>query len=57
MASVELPFAQGLLFERQCAELLQSSGQARALQYAFFAERQATKVSTFIKIFHSWGEV
>jgi len=43
-ASVRQPtFAEGLAKEKECAAVLFGSGQAVALQYAFFAERAATK--------------
>ena len=45
MNAVSLPFDQGIEQERVIAADLFLSGQARALQYAFFAQRAATKVS------------
>lgn len=47
-AAVELPFAQGMQLERQLFEQLKTSAQSRALRYAFFAERQATKAAALI---------
>ncbi|NXC51869.1 ECHP enzyme, partial [Aleadryas rufinucha] len=38
-AAAERPFAEGVRRERELFRLLLTSGQARALQYAFFAER------------------
>ncbi|NXK91639.1 ECHP enzyme, partial [Formicarius rufipectus] len=38
-AATELPFGEGVRRERQLFGVLRGSGQARALQYAFFAER------------------
>lgn len=43
-ASVKAPtFADGITMEANYAKVLFGSGQAKALQYAFFAERAATK--------------
>ena len=44
MAAVQYPFERGLEKEMEFAAVLFQSGQARALQYAFFAQRAATKV-------------
>ena len=43
-AAVKLPYKQGLQREAELSMLLFTSNQASALQYAFFAERAATKV-------------
>lgn len=45
-ASVQLPFTEGILKERELFNLLLTSGQAKALQYAFFAQRAAQKWTT-----------
>ncbi|NWX96263.1 ECHP enzyme, partial [Nothoprocta ornata] len=45
-AATELPFAEGLRRERELFRVLLTSGQARALQYAFFAERAVEKWTT-----------
>ncbi|XP_051481886.1 peroxisomal bifunctional enzyme isoform X2 [Apus apus] len=45
-AATQLPFAQGVRRERELFAVLLSSGQARALQYAFFAERAVQKWTT-----------
>uniref|UniRef100_A0A8C5TR52 Peroxisomal bifunctional enzyme n=1 Tax=Malurus cyaneus samueli TaxID=2593467 RepID=A0A8C5TR52_9PASS len=45
-AASERPFAEGLRRERELFRLLLSSGQARALQYAFFAERAVRRWAT-----------
>ncbi|NXH92213.1 ECHP enzyme, partial [Edolisoma coerulescens] len=42
-AATERPFAAGVRRERELFRLLLSSGQARALQYAFLAERAARR--------------
>ena len=44
MASVEGTFADGVAKEQQYGAVLFTSGQAQALQHAFFAQRAATKV-------------
>ena len=49
-ASVLYPFQQGLAKEREYMGVLAMSGQARALQYAFFAERAAQKVIYYLHI-------
>ena len=49
-ASVQYPFQQGLAKEREYMGVLAMSGQARALQYAFFAERAAQKVINYTTI-------
>ena len=43
-ASVTLPFRKGLTRERELFTELAASPYARALQYAFFAERQAANI-------------
>ncbi len=43
-AAVNLPFAEGVEFERQMFTECASDPQSKALQHVFFAERQATKV-------------
>jgi len=43
-AAVHLPFEQGMARERELFRELVDSQQARALRYAFFAEREARKV-------------
>ncbi|KAM6160628.1 peroxisomal bifunctional enzyme [Erethizon dorsatum] len=45
-ASVKYPYEEGIKKERELFQYLRQSGQARALQYAFFAERSAPKWST-----------
>uniref|UniRef100_A0A8C3TDB7 Peroxisomal bifunctional enzyme n=1 Tax=Chelydra serpentina TaxID=8475 RepID=A0A8C3TDB7_CHESE len=45
-ASVQLPFPEGIWKERELFNLLLTSGQAKALQYAFFAQRAAQKWTT-----------
>ncbi|NXE53913.1 ECHP enzyme, partial [Casuarius casuarius] len=45
-AAAELPFADGVRKERELFSVLLTSGQARALQYAFFAERAVEKWAT-----------
>uniref|UniRef100_A0A8C0MQD8 Peroxisomal bifunctional enzyme n=1 Tax=Canis lupus familiaris TaxID=9615 RepID=A0A8C0MQD8_CANLF len=45
-AAVHCPYEVGIQKEKELFMYLQKSGQARALQYAFFAERNATKWST-----------
>nr|XP_006201076.1 peroxisomal bifunctional enzyme [Vicugna pacos] len=45
-AAVQYPYEMGVKKEEELYIYLQSSGQARALQYAFFAERKAKKWST-----------
>uniref|UniRef100_A0A8B7VNH6 LOW QUALITY PROTEIN: peroxisomal bifunctional enzyme-like n=1 Tax=Castor canadensis TaxID=51338 RepID=A0A8B7VNH6_CASCN len=45
-ASVKHPYEVGIKEEKELAVYLVESGQARALQYAFFAERNANKWST-----------
>ncbi|KAH0623916.1 hypothetical protein JD844_007115, partial [Phrynosoma platyrhinos] len=42
-ASVYLPFTEGIQKERQLFLYLMSSGQSRAMQYAFFAQRATEK--------------
>ena len=48
MASLNGSFEQGLETELNHMITLAMSGQARALQYAFFAERAATQVCLFL---------
>ncbi|MSO76703.1 MAG: fatty-acid oxidation protein subunit alpha [Alphaproteobacteria bacterium] len=43
-AACTLPFIQGLQRERELFEELENSDEARALRYAFFAEREAAKL-------------
>ncbi|MDA5193438.1 3-hydroxyacyl-CoA dehydrogenase NAD-binding domain-containing protein [Govanella unica] len=43
-AAVTLPFAQGLLRERELFEDCMASTQSRAQRYAFFAEREAAQI-------------
>ncbi|MBK9608563.1 MAG: enoyl-CoA hydratase/isomerase family protein [Betaproteobacteria bacterium] len=43
-ASCALPFADGLRHERHLFETLETTVEARALRYAFFAEREAAKL-------------
>ncbi|XP_064929171.1 peroxisomal bifunctional enzyme isoform X2 [Columba livia] len=45
-AATELPFADGVQKERELFNVLLTSGQAQALQYAFFAERAVQKWTT-----------
>ncbi|KAI6051512.1 peroxisomal bifunctional enzyme [Marmota monax] len=45
-ASVKYPYEVGIKEEAELFMYLQGSGQARALQYAFFAEKNASKWST-----------
>ncbi|XP_050184028.1 peroxisomal bifunctional enzyme [Myiozetetes cayanensis] len=45
-AATQMPFADGVRRERELFMVLLSSGQARALQYAFFAERAVQKWTT-----------
>lgn len=44
-AAVQYPYEVGIKKERDLFMYLRQSGQARALQYAFFAERNARKWS------------
>ncbi len=44
-AAATLPYAQGMEQERKLMATLFTSGQARALQYFFFAQRTAGKWS------------
>lgn len=48
-ASLSLPFDEGLKKERALFEACNATVEARALQYAFFAERQAAKVKDLPK--------
>ncbi len=43
-AAVNMPFAEGLAFERQTFVRCVESAQSEALRYAFFAERESGKV-------------
>jgi 3-hydroxyacyl-CoA dehydrogenase len=43
-AAVKLPFDEGCAFERKLFDELVGSEEARALRYAFFAEREVTKL-------------
>ena len=43
-AATELPFAEGLLRERELFGELENSDESKALRYAFFAEREAQKL-------------
>ena len=43
-AAVNLPFKEGVEFERKMTRECVADPQSKALQYVFFAERQATKV-------------
>lgn len=43
-ASVQLPFEDGLKFERQCFEELVLTSESRALRHAFFGERTVARV-------------
>lgn len=45
-AATERPFAEGVRRERELFQVLLSSGQAQALQYAFFAERAVHRWAT-----------
>ncbi|NXV81009.1 ECHP enzyme, partial [Atlantisia rogersi] len=45
-AATELPFPEGVRKERELFNILLTSGQAQALQYAFFAERAVQKWTT-----------
>ncbi|XP_012497344.1 PREDICTED: peroxisomal bifunctional enzyme [Propithecus coquereli] len=45
-AAVQYPYEEGVKKEEELFMYLQKSGQARALQYAFFAEREVNKWST-----------
>lgn len=45
-AATELPFADAIRKERELFGVLLTSGQAQALQYAFFAERSTQKWTT-----------
>ncbi|XP_040606992.1 peroxisomal bifunctional enzyme [Mesocricetus auratus] len=45
-ASVKHPYEVGIREEEKLIKYLKASGQARALQYAFFAEKSANKWST-----------
>lgn len=45
-AAVQLPFAEGVQKERELFKFLLGSGQAKAQQYAFFAERSVQKWTT-----------
>ncbi|NXS68035.1 ECHP enzyme, partial [Pandion haliaetus] len=45
-AATEQPFADGVRKERELFNILLTSGQAQALQYAFFAERAVRKWTT-----------
>lgn len=44
-AAVQYPYEVGIKKEEELFMYLQKSGQAQALQYAFFAERKANKWS------------
>ena len=48
MASTEGSFDDGVSKEKEYSRVLFGSGQAQALQYAFFAQRAATKVRLFV---------
>lgn len=50
MASLSGSFEQGLDAELNLMITLATSGQAKALQYAFFAQRVATQVCLFYLI-------
>ncbi len=43
-AAVERPVAEGMRYEREVFEALENAPEARALRYAFFAEREAAKL-------------
>ncbi|XP_057887179.1 peroxisomal bifunctional enzyme [Melospiza georgiana] len=45
-AAAQSPFAEGVRRERELFQVLLSSGQAQALQYAFFAERAVRRWAT-----------
>lgn len=45
-AATEKPFADGVRKERELFNILLTSGQAQALQYAFFAERAVQRWTT-----------
>lgn len=45
-AATEQPFADGVRKEQELFRILMTSGQALALQYAFFAERAVQKWTT-----------
>lgn len=45
-AATERPFADGVRKEQELFRILRTSGQALALQYAFFAERAVQKWTT-----------
>ena len=45
-ASLELPFDEGMTFERQLFNELQADSQSAAQRHVFFAERQAAKVDS-----------
>lgn len=44
-ASIDLPFEEGLRFERERFERLMQTTQSRALRHAFFAEREAARIA------------
>ena len=48
-ASLTTPLAEGLVLERKLFEACNATIEARALQYAFFAERQAAKIKDLPK--------
>src|SRR5581483_9071265 len=43
-ASISKPFDEGIAFERQLFNELENSEEAKALRYAFFAEREVAKI-------------
>ena len=43
-AAVTLPFDEGIALEKASFELLENADEAKALRYAFFAEREAAKI-------------
>lgn len=43
-AAVQRPFLEGMHYERELFESLENAPEARALRYAFFAEREAAKL-------------
>lgn len=45
-AAATLPYTQGMEREKELMATLFTSGQARALQYSFFAQRAVSKWST-----------
>ena len=45
MAAVTEPYEEGIKTEHRYAKMLFHSSQAKALQYAFFAQRAAPKVA------------